>query len=358
MRGPLEAEAHRDLGGECSDRPGRDRVDRRLLQVAAVPVPVHLLEELHGAASRAEDDAELAALLERRASRRRSPRRRAPRRRPRGRAGRRARRGAARFGGMTEDGSKPFTSAAIVTESPSGSKSAIRETPERRGLEARRERVAAVADRGDAAEAGDRDAARREEPHSNGPSVVSSVPTCTGDTVPRGERRAGAAGREGRSRGRGRRRRGSPSPGSASRRAALLPERGKPGAKARRDPLFLAGAVSRASSGGGRAGVRPDAFRHAGRTKRSNATAAETGFPGRPKTSVSPFVPKKTGLAGRIATLWKRARRPAPRGARGRGRSRRPRRRPSSGRSRIRPRARGRGRRAGCSGRRGRRRDP
>ena len=44
--------------------------------------------------------------------------------------------------------------------------------------------------------------------------------------------------------------------------------------------------MSVASTGGGRAGERPAAERRSGRTKRSKTTAAETGFPGTPKTSV------------------------------------------------------------------------
>ena len=65
VRAALEAEAHRDLGGERPHRAGRDRVDGGLLQVAAVPVAVHPLEEIHGAAARAEDDGDPAPLVER-----------------------------------------------------------------------------------------------------------------------------------------------------------------------------------------------------------------------------------------------------------------------------------------------------
>ena len=91
-----------------------------------------------------------------------------------------------------------------------------------------------------------------------------------------------------------------------------VPSESDAGWNARRGPLFLtrAGEPRGQRRAEAEAGSPP---RRAGRAARRSRTrtAAETGLPGRPKTSVAPFVAKRTGFAGRIATLWKRIDAPA-----------------------------------------------
>ena len=67
---------------------------------------------------------------------------------------------------------------------------------------------------------------------------------------------------------------------------------------------FLIGTASLPGRTGTVAGS-PCIARRAGRTKSSNVTIAEMGFPGSPNTSVGPFVPTASGLPGFIATFQK-----------------------------------------------------
>ena len=61
----------------------------------------------------------------------------------------------------------------------------------------------------------------------------------------------------------------------------------------------------------GAAGSAPLIAISAGRTSSRKVTIAETGFPGRPKTSVSPWVPNQVGLPGFSATPQKRSSTPS-----------------------------------------------
>jgi len=72
--------------------------------------------------------------------------------------------------------------------------------------------------------------------------------------------------------------------------------------KSSRDGLREAGAASDPVANGGSGCSRPSSALRAGRRKSSAPTRDETGFPGRPKTSVPLRAPNESGFPGRIAT--------------------------------------------------------
>src|SRR6266702_4344040 len=91
--------------------------------------------------------------------------------------------------------------------------------------------------------------------------------------------------------------------GRATRRPAS--KRTRAGTWALRPERFLSGSSSSTSIAGRETVFAPCMRSRAARTNRSKVTWAETGLPGRPKTSLSPRRPKTRGAPGLIATLVK-----------------------------------------------------
>ena len=65
-----------------------------------------------------------------------------------------------------------------------------------------------------------------------------------------------------------------------------------------RPAAFVSLSTSVAATVGRESAAKPASFRSTGRTKSSNVTMAETGFPGRPKTSVPRSPAKRPKTSG------------------------------------------------------------